>query len=266
MDDGATAARLQAIAMTLAAARRGGPPTKTLDEAEAPRSVAEAYAVQELVHRELAGFGPLSGHKIGCTTPVMQAYLGIDHPCAGEVFADTVFRGHTDLPLARFHRVGVECEIAVRLATDIAGIGRPHDRDTVRGHVGAVMAGIELVDDRYADFPAMPAPALIADDFFNAGVVLGPEVTDWRALELDRLEGGMRVDGEEVGRGVGADILGHPLEALAWLANHRVAIGKPLAPGTFVMLGSLVKTVHFDRPAEVSIEIERLGGASVRFT
>ncbi len=265
MDEGATKARLDAIAKTLAAARLGGPPTRTLEEAEAPRSVAEAYAVQERVHRELAGFGMLSGHKIGCTTPVMQAYLDIDHPCAGEVFSETVFQDHTDLPLARFHRIGVECEIAVRLATDIADIGRPHDRDTVGDHVGAVMAGIELVDDRYADFPAMPAPALIADDFFNAGVVLGPEATGWRALDLDRLEGCMRVDGEEVGRGVGADILGHPLQALAWLANHRLSIGKPLAAGTFVMLGSLVKTVHFDRPAEVVIEIEHLGGASVRF-
>ena len=266
MGEGSTTASRDALAKTLAAARLGGPPTKTLQEAEAPRSVAEAYAVQDLVHRELAGFGALSGHKIGCTTPVMQAYLGIDHPCAGEVFAGTVFRDHADLPLARFHRIGVECEIAVRLGSDIADIGRPHDRDTVRDHVAAVMAGIELVDDRYADFPSMPPTALIADDFFNAGVVLGQEITDWQAMDLSGLEGGMLVDGEPVGRGVGADILGHPLEALAWLANHRLAIGRPLAAGTFVMLGSLVKTVHFDRPAKVRIEIEQLGGASVRFT
>ena len=65
--------------------------------------------------------------------------------------------------------------------------------------------------------------------------------------------------------GLGADILGHPMEALAWLANHRASLGQPLRAGSFVMLGSVVKTVFLDRPAEVSVELEGLGRAEVRF-
>ena len=78
--------------------------------------------------------------------------------------------------------------------------------------------------------------------------------------------GVMEIDGKEVGRGVGADILGHPLNALAWLAEHRAALGLPLRAGEFVMLGSVVKTVHFEAPASVRISFEGLGEASVRFT
>ena len=252
----------------LAQARLSGPATPALpDNMPAPTAVAEGYAVQGAVHAvlEAAGFGPRVGHKIGCTTAVMQAYLGIPHPCAGEVFATTVHERTADLPLSGFHRVGVECEIAARLGRDLPARSRGHDRESVAEAVDSLMAGIELVDDRYADYASLPAPVLIADDFFNAGVVLGTAVPDWRGLDLATIEGVMTIDGVEAGRGRGADILGHPLSALAWLADHRAALGAPLAAGEFVMLGSVVKTVWIEAPALVAIRFEGLGEASVRF-
>ena len=256
------------LADHLVRARTGGAATPLPPAELEPESVEEGYAVQALVHDRLekAGFGPCTGHKIGCTTPVMQAYLKIDHPCAGEVFAGTVHEHMASLPLSRFHRVGVECEIAARLGADLPDIGRPYDRESVGHAVEALMPGIEIVDDRYADFPSFSAPVLIADDFFNAGVVLGPAFSDWRKLDLDTIEGEMFVDKLRAGSGQGRDILGHPMTALAWLANHRIALGKPLRAGEFVMLGSVVKTIHFTEPAEVVIRFEHLGEARVHFT
>lgn len=254
-------------ARLLARARQSGPPTPAMPAKLVPATVADGYAVQRALHAvlEAAGHGPRGGHKIGCTTAVMQAYLGIDHPCAGEVFASTVSAPGATLPLAGFHRVGVECEIAARLGADLAGRTGGHDRDSVAEAVDSLMAGIELVDDRYADYTALPAPVLIADDFFNAGVVLGTPVPDWRRLDLAAIQGVMTIDGAEAGRGRGADILGHPLAALAWLADHRAAAGTPLRAGEFVMLGSVVKTVWIEAPATVTIRFEGLGEASVRF-
>ena len=75
----------------------------------------------------------------------------------------------------------------------------------------------------------------------------------------------MKVDGEEVGRGSGGDILGHPMNALAWLANHSVRLGKPLKSGSFVMLGSVVKTVFLEQPSQINIGFEYLGEVSVKF-
>ncbi len=250
----------------LAAARTGGPPTGLPPEHLRPADIADAYAVQAMVHAELeaAGFGALVGHKIGCTTAVMQAYLQIDHPCAGEVFDSTVFHQSADLPLDRYHRIGVECEIAARLGQDLPGRDAPYTSEQAGEAVAALMAGIELVDDRYRDFTTLPAPVLIADDFFNAGVVLGAPVSDWRSLDLAGLRGEMVIDGRSVGVGLGRDILGHPLAALAWLANHRVDLGTPLRAGEFVMLGSVVKTVFLKAPAEVVVRFEGLGDARVR--
>lgn len=261
---------IEACARVLAHARLDGPPTPTPSADWGPQTVEDGYRVQAAVHRLLGaqGYGRTVGHKIGCTTKVMQAYLDIDHPCAGEVFESTVFRGSADVPLSRFHRIGVECEIAARLSADLPAdlVEGPFTREVVAEAVGSLIAGIELVDDRYESFPDFRAPVLIADDFFNAGVVLGPEVTDWRALDLATIVGVMEIDGVEVGRGTGADILGHPMNALAWLAEHRAALGLPLRAGEFVMLGSVVKTVHFEAPAGVRIAFDGLGEAAVRFT
>src|SRR5690606_14925327 len=121
--------------------------TAAAPAAPMPATIAEGYAAQRALHAvlETGGLGPCAGHKIGCTTPVMQAYLGIDHPCAGEVFASTVHGPGAALPLRRFHRVGVECEIAARLGADLPARAAGHDRDSVAAAVESLMAGIELV-------------------------------------------------------------------------------------------------------------------------
>jgi 2-keto-4-pentenoate hydratase len=233
-----------------------------------PADEAAAYAVQDALHAALsaAGYGGLAGHKIGCTTPVMQRFLGIPNPCSGGVFAPTVQHLEAELHHSDFLHVGVECEIAVRLAQDLPAARAPYDRHAVGVAVGACMAAIELVDDRYEDYRALDVPTLIADDFFNAACVLGAPVASWRDLDLAALRGRMRINGAEVGRGRGGDILGHPLEALAWLGNALVARGRCLEAGGFVLLGSVVETRWVASGDRVEIEIEGLGSARAHFS
>src|SRR6202453_660954 len=168
-----------------------------------PDNEFEAYAFQAAVNRQLSqsGLGLPVGHKIGCTTPVMQAYLGISNPCAGEIFAATVVESRGVVSRARYRRLGVECEIAIGLSRDVAADEAPFTRESIASYVDAVMAGIEIVDDRYRDFRLLGAPTLIADNFFNAGCVLGEPIRDWRRLDLGRLEGRTLINGREAGRG-----------------------------------------------------------------
>ena len=232
-----------------------------------PADISAAYAVQSALHRRLAaaGRGGLAGHKIGCTTPVMQRFLGIDHPCAGGVFAPTVQHERGVFRHADFLRVGVECEIAARLARDLPAQGAPYDRSRVADAVGACMAAIEVVDDRYLDYRALDTPTLVADDFFNAACVLGTPIEDWRALDFAALRGRMTINGAEVGTGSGGDILGHPLEALAWLANALASRGQSLKAGEFVLLGSVVETRWVEEGDLVAASIEGLGAAFAEF-
>ena len=266
MDDQA----VERAASLICDARLARVPLEPLPEAWRPADLVDAYRVQAALNRALTarGAGPLAGHKIGCTTPVMQAYLGIPGPCAGEVFARTVHRGRGTFRTADHVRLGVECEIAVELAAEIDGRAPGSGgftRDAVAAAVGAVVASIEVVDDRYRDWPTIGTPTLVADDFFNAGVVLGPAVREWRRLDLGTLGGRMLVNGTEVGSGHGADILGHPFEALAWLAGSMAERGRPLRAGEFVTLGSIVATQWVNPGDLIRIEIDGLGEAAALF-
>src|SRR5882757_286277 len=101
-----------AAAQTIASARRARSPLQPLAGDTAPQTEAEGYRIQDAVHDLLAAdFGALIGYKIGCTSPVMQRYLDIPHPCGGGVFAKDVHDSGAKLAAADYVRVGVECEI-----------------------------------------------------------------------------------------------------------------------------------------------------------
>lgn len=248
-------ARLAGAALALLEARRRREPFAGFAPGAAPQTEAEGYLVQDGLLAALAGeLGRRAGHKIGCTTPVMQAYLGIDHPCAGGLLAGTIHVSPATVSCDG-RRLGVECELAVRLAHDLPGFP---GRETVAGAVGEVCAAIELVEDRYVDFRALDLPALVADNFFAAGCVLGPPVTAAAAGDLAAVRAELFVGGVPAGAGTGAAILGHPLEALAWLAGFAASRGRPLAAGELVLLGSLVET-HWVEPGDEVVVRSDLG-------
>src|SRR5215213_9117439 len=115
-----------AAAKTIASARRNRTPLPSLTGDIAPKDEAEGYRIQRAVHDLLLPqFGAMVGYKIGCTSAVMQQYLDIPHPCAGGVFAKGVHDSGVSLRAKDFVRVGVECEIAVRLAHDLAAAQAP---------------------------------------------------------------------------------------------------------------------------------------------
>jgi 2-keto-4-pentenoate hydratase len=238
-----------------------------LDPSVRPGEEASAYAIQDQLHGLLAaaGLGPVTGHKIGCTTRVMQEFLRIPNPCAGGVFESQVHRTPATLRHADYVRPGVECEMVVRLGADLPMRQAPFDREAVAAAIGEVMAGMEIVDDRYVDYRSLDTPTLIADDFFDAGCVLGEPVTGWRSLDLASLSGLTWINGVEVGRGRGADVMGHPFEALAWLANSLARRGRSLWAGEFVFTGSVVETKWVARGDRVVMQIERLGTVEAVF-
>src|ERR1700704_6100550 len=121
-----------AAAQTIASARRDRSPLQPLAGDAAPQTEAEGYRIQDAIHDLLAAdFGALVGYKIGCTSPVMQRYLDIPHPCSGGVFAKGVHDSGASLRFGGYVHVGVECEIAVRLARHLAPTEAPFTAEWV---------------------------------------------------------------------------------------------------------------------------------------
>lgn len=253
-------------AIALVDARLNGPVIDHLPATLCPPDEAAAYDLQETVHQLLvaSGFGPLAGHKIGCTTVVMQQYLGIGQPCAGGVFSSTVFSRSGLFTRGPAVRLGVECELAVTLGSDMPPRPKGYRVEEVVRGVAASHCAIEVVADRYVDYQSLDTPTLIADDFFNSGAVLGIANSTYAPTALAGCEARMLINGTEVGRGQGTDILGEPLEALAWLATMRAARGEMLRAGEFVLLGSMVQTQWVEPGDEVMVECTGLGSARAR--
>src|SRR5437868_3713061 len=127
-----------AAARTIASARRNRVRLPSLPSDVAPQDEAEGYRIQRAVHDLLLPhFGAMVGYKIGCTSAVMQQYLDIPHPCGGGVFARGVHESGASLRASDYVRVGVECEIAVRIGRDLAPSQAPFTADHVADTIDA---------------------------------------------------------------------------------------------------------------------------------
>ena len=258
--------KILAAAQFIATARRSRAKLDALPADIVPVNEAEGYQVQRALHDLLRPqVGAVVGYKIGCTSKVMQEYLEIPHPCGGGVFERGVHDSGAKFAASDFVRVGVECEIAVELARDLLPSEEPFTAEWMGEAVEAYYPAIEIVDDRYVKWETLGAPTLVADDFFAAACVLGQPVARSRAPDLLKVTGHAIINGKEEGRGTGADVLGHPHQALAWLANHLVTEGRGLHAGQIVLTGSLVKTVWLNAGDHVRMELEGLGEVEATF-
>jgi 2-keto-4-pentenoate hydratase len=228
--------------------------------ADEPQTIADGYAAQAALHRHFCDRtgSTLIGWKIGATTTDMQKYLGVDGPANGRILPTNMRENGATLASAGFCNPGIECGIALRIGSDAED--KTYTRETIGGIIDTVLPAIEIVENRYGNFLARGTPTLIADDFFHKACVLGPPVTDWRDIDLAAIAGCTRIDGTEKGRGTGADVMGHPLEAVAWLANTLADHGERLVAGQIVLTGSAAPVIWVDTPtAAAEIELESLG-------
>jgi len=230
-----------------------------------PKDLQDAYDVQRawVESFEDGSKGQVVGYKIALTTPVMQKFLGFDQPCIGPVFESNIHQSSAELKFNEFGRPGLECEIAVKLGDDLDG--GPYDRIMVADAVDVCMAAIEVIDDQNADYETIDAHTLIASGAWNGGCILSSPASNWRDLELRDVLGTLVINEVELETGRGGDVMGHPFEALAFVANTLVGQGRPLRNGMIVMTGSVVETKWAEQGDNVMIRMTGLGEASASF-
>ncbi len=231
----------------------------------APRTGADGAAVQFAL-AGLAGAVPPAGFKIGATGKRMQAYLGVSTPIAGFMRGEDIYHQHAELRFAGFIKPGVECEVAVRLRRDL-----PPGLCSLEQAVAAVdefFAGIEIVENRYGEVKELGTPTLVADQMYHAAAVIGDRYNPgWRELDIGAPRGCIRLDDGTGDEGITADLLGHPLNGLAWLAGSAEAAAfGGLKAGQVVMLGSVTPPVWLTGPATVTVAFAPLPAVTVRLT
>ena len=230
----------------------------------APQTMAEAYAAQAGMVSSLAETrGPTAGYKVAYTNAVMRERSGVGKPCYGRIPASMVHDSPAVVDSSDYGQVGIECEVAVKLGTDLPASGAPYTLDSIADYIEWLAASFELVDRREAPSldGQMPEICSIVTNISNGGAVLGAPVADWQSIDLAASRGTMSVNDEIVGEGVGADVMGHPLEPLVWLANTLAADGVSMEKGALILTGSFAPPAMLKPGDEAAIRIEGLGAA-----
>jgi len=218
----------------------------------APADLGAAYAAQDaFVALKARSCGGVAGWKIALSNPAMQQMVGLASPVSGRLHQRQLVGGPARVSASAYGRLIIEFEIAVEIGADIAPPGGRCTPELAARSVAAVRPAFEIADDRNADYASLSHHALqmVADNAWTQGAVLGERRTDWRALDLAALRGEVLCNGEGVGEGFGRDLMGHPMNALAWLASHAAARGTPMRVGDIAILGSMI-TTRFPKPGE----------------
>jgi len=234
-----------------------------LPETLRPRTRAEGYAVQACLDARSAS--PLFGWKIAATSNVGQAHINVDGPLAGRLLRERAYDGGAEVPFGANHMKVAEAEFAFRMARDLAPRARPYEVTEVLDAADTLHPAIEIPDSRFDDFTVVGASQLIADDACGHYFVLGPATSaDWRAIDL----AAHAVKGEIVGRlnrdGLGANVLGDPRAALAWLVNELSGIGVTLRAGEVVTTGTCLIPLDIRPSDHIVMDFGVLGRVEAR--
>jgi 2-keto-4-pentenoate hydratase len=229
-----------------------------------PRSVEEGYAIQDALASNHGG--EVIGWKIAATSTEGQRHIGVAEPLGGRLFARFCHGDGARLPAAGLHMRVAEAEFCFRMARDLRPRATAYATDEVMAAVGTLHLAIEVPDSRYEDYARIGAPQLAADDSCACFFVLGAEATDWRAIDLAGHEVVAYKNGAAAQHGSGANVLGDPRIALAWLANDRARRGDGIKAGQIVTTGTCVKPVAIAPGDDVVADFGALGRVSVQFT
>lgn len=227
--------------------------------------VDDAYAIQQAVLGEaIAGGARVIGRKIGLTSPSVQRQMGVDQPDFGVLLSGTAYGDSEPIPHDRLLQPRVEAEIAFVLGEDL---DRPDltTADVLRA-TQLVVAAIEVVDSRIAGWDISIVDT-IADNASSGLFVLGgsPRRLD-DVIDLREVEMALRVDGTEVSTGRGEHCLGHPVNAVTWLARVVAARGAPLRAGEIVLSGALGPLVPAEPGRTYEARISGIGSVRASFT
>ncbi len=232
-------------------------------------TVDDGYAIQrEWMKLKRAAGHRSVGRKIGLTSRAMQIASQITEPDHGLLLDHMQIRDGSEVQVARFIVPRLEVEFAFILARPLQGPGV--SLFDVLNATGYVVPALELIDARIEQLDRVSkAPRkvfdTIADNAANAGIVTGGrpmkvDAVDWRWAGALLYKNGVIEES-----GLGAAVLNHPANGVAWLANKIGAYDERLEAGEIVLGGSFTRPVACAAGDTFHADYGPLGSISVRF-
>ena len=226
-------------------------------------TIEDAYAIQQrLIARRLGAGERVVGKKIGVTSQAVMNMSGVFQPDFGILLDGMVYNEGQPIEARTLIQPKAEGEIAFVLKKDLMGPGVT--AADVMAATEGVMACFEIVDSRIRDWK-IQIQDTVADNASCGVFVLGDRLVDPRDVDLATCGMVLEKNGEIVATGAGAAALGHPANAVAWLANTLGQHGIALEAGEVVLSGSLGIMVPVTAGDSLRVTMGGIGGCSVRF-
>ena len=225
-----------------------------------PADLPAGYAVQDALVA-LSG-GTRIGYKIGATNKAAQELLAVEEPFFGQLLSGSVYPSDTTVSIGSA-RVGIEPEFAYTMARDVISPARAYTGDSIAEFVADLIPSIELVWAPFRNWAAVGAPTLAAANAAQEAWIHGPPAPNGAAQELDSITVRGYVDGQLETEGGAAAVLGHPLNALAWLANRLLDQGRPLGRGDYVTTGVCTQVFFAEAGQTVTADFGPFGSVSL---
>ncbi len=250
--------------LRLASARAANRPCPPVRDLLPAGDVDAAYEVQSSwVSERISTGSAVVGRKIGLTNPAVREQLGVDEPDFGFLLDDMACPAGVPIDITRTMQPRIEAEVAFVLAHDLtADVIGPAEVTAATGHV---VAALEVVDSRIAGWD-IGIVDTVADNASSGLFVLGEHPVPLDGLDLATCAMTMSRGGEVVSKGTGADCLGDPLLAVAWLATTARDRGSPLRAGEVVLSGALGPMVAVAPGDHFRAHVSGLGDVSALFT
>lgn len=257
------ASQTQSIGDELYTALCARKPVPPLTERDLDITIEDAYRIQErMVARRREAGETIVGKKIGVTSAVVQNMLQVYQPDFGWLLSGMVYNEGETIPMRSLIQPRAEGEIAFVLKNDLIGPGVT-SAAVLRATEG-VMACCEIVDSRIRDW-RIRIQDTVADNASCGVLMLGDRMVHPRRVDLGTCGMVLEKNGDVVGTGAGAAALGHPCNAVAWLANTLGKLGIPLRAGEVIISGSLGPLLAVESCDTLRVAIGGIGSCTVRF-
>ncbi|MFT4125949.1 MAG: 2-keto-4-pentenoate hydratase [Gordonia sp. (in: high G+C Gram-positive bacteria)] len=225
--------------------------------------VVDAYEIQLInIGNRLAAGARVSGHKVGLASAAMQKMMNVDEPDYGHLLDEMQYHEGTPIDTARLCTPRVEVEVGFLLGADLPGAGCTND--DVIAAVEWVVPAIELIDSRIRDWQITLCDT-IADNASSCGWILGEQRVPIAEIDTGDIDAVLYRNGEVVATGNSAAVLGHPLNAVSWLARKVEGFGVRLRAGDLILPGTATRAFDVGPGDHVVAEFSGLGRVTLDF-
>ena len=238
---------------------------KNLNSLSIPRDKMEAYKIQSSY--ETLSNSTLFGWKIAATSVDGQKHIGVNEPLAGRLLKERYNKSGASVSLNKNIMKKIEAEFAFKLLNDISPRSNEYSIDEIVDSIESVVPAIEIPDSRFLNFDQVGANLAIADNAYAGDFILSDHFnSDFKNIDFKNFKVNCYKNKELSGIGIGSNVLGDPLKALAWIINELSSLNINCKKNQVIMTGTCIEPLTVASGDHVIMDFFQLGKVDCYFT